>query len=71
MGCGRLYAGHTLTLLVAGCLTSPTLQLLKKMDSNTSASIIQLLSSTESFTAFAKIEGDNIMKRVRNVYYWV
>lgn len=33
------------------------------MDSNTSASIIQLLSSTESFTAFAKIEGDNIMKR--------
>jgi len=33
------------------------------MDSNTTTAVIQLLSTTESFIAFAKAEGDGIMAR--------
>jgi len=43
--------------------TSIKLDLLKAMDSNTTTAVIQLLSTTESFIAFAKAEGDGIMAR--------
>ena len=38
-------------------------QLLKAMDSNTTTAVIQLLSTTESFIAFANAEGEGIMVR--------